>query len=45
MTMLGKYMGRDGEETAGDDVETGENTLVLGTMQMLIYKLETHVPM
>lgn len=27
-----RQMGRDGEENAGDDVETGENTVVLGTM-------------
>ena len=45
MSVLGKYLGQDGEETVGDDVETGKNTMVLGTMEMLVYNLETHIPM
>ena len=38
-------MGQDGEETVGDDVKTGKNTVVLETLEMLVYKLETHIPM
>lgn len=45
MSVLGKYMGQDGEETVGDDVETGKNTVFLETLEMLVYKLETHIPM
>ena len=45
MSVLGKYMGQDVEETVGDDVETGKNTVVLETLEMLVYKLETHIPM